>query len=148
MADSLSWFEMAELLAKVDMVAHSIELYVDELRVQLPLAPKFRITLTDIVDLEFRRAWFFLSGKLVIIFKENDTLQKMYMPFNFLMGEPIEALVATMIDRMANVYHMKDAIDFLALADKTADAVQCPYCSSIIKPGVVICPGCGTPRIE
>lgn len=139
---------MAELLAKVDMVAHSIELYEDELRVQLQLSPKFRIPLNDIVDLEFRRAWFFLAGKLTIIFKENDTLQKMYMPFNFLMGEAIEALVATMIDRMARVYHNKDAIEFLELADKECGMVQCPYCSSIIKPGMIVCPGCGTPNLD
>lgn len=139
---------MAELLAKVDMVAHSIELYDDELQVQLQLAPKFRIPLKDIVDLEFRRAWFFLTGKLTIIFKENDTLQKMYMPFNFLMGEAIEALVATMIERMARVYHMKGAIEFLELADNAGSMVQCPYCSSVIEPGMIVCPGCGTPKLD
>ncbi len=139
---------MAELLAKVDMVAHSIELYEDELRVQLQLAPKFVIPLKDIVDLEFKRAWFFLAGKLIIIFKENDTLQKMYMPFNFLAGQAIEALVATMIERMARVYKNKDAIDFLAMADRAEGVVQCPYCSSVIQPGVIVCPGCGTPKLD
>jgi hypothetical protein len=138
---------MAELLAKVEMVAHSIELYEDELRVQLQLAPKFKIPLKDIVDLEFRRAWFFLSGKLIVIFKEDDTLQKMYMPFNFLAGQAIESLVATMIDRMAKVYKNKDAIEFLELADSQGDTVQCPYCTSLLKPGTTICPGCGTPRL-
>ncbi|BAI62186.1 hypothetical protein MCP_2114 [Methanocella paludicola SANAE] len=139
---------MAELLAKVDMVAHSIELYEDELRVQLQLAPKFKIPLKDIVDLEFRRAWFFLAGKLTIIFKENDTLQKMYMPFNFLMGDAIEALVSTMIDRMARVYHNKDAIEFLEMAEHDDGMVQCPYCSSVIKQGVIVCPGCGMPKLD
>jgi uncharacterized Zn-finger protein len=139
---------MAELLAKVDMVAHSIELYEDELRVQLQLAPKFRIPLKDIVDLEFRRAWFFLAGKLTIIFKENDTLQKMYMPFNFSMGNAIETLVSTMIERMAHVYHNKDAIEFLEMAEHEGGMVQCPYCSSVINPGVIVCPGCGTPKLD
>jgi hypothetical protein len=143
----MSWYEMAELLARVDMVAHSIELYEDELRVQLQLAPKFNIPLKDIVDLEFKRAWFFLSGKLIVIFKENDTLQKMYMPFNFLMGQAIESLVATMIDRMARIYKNKDAIEFLEMAALEGDMVQCPYCSSVINPGMIVCPGCGTPRL-
>ena len=139
---------MAKLLSRVDMVSHSIELYEDELRVQLQLKPKYRIPLKDIVDLEFRRAWFFLAGKLTIIFKENDTLQKMYMPFNFLMGEAIEALVATMIERMARVYRMKDAIEFLEQAEVVYSVVQCPFCSSIIERGMTVCPGCGTPRLD
>jgi hypothetical protein len=138
---------MSELLAKVDMVAHSIELYEDELRVQLQLAPKYIIPLKDIVDLEFRRAWFFLSGKLIIIFKENDTLQKMYMPFNFFASEYVESLVAVMIERMANVYGNKDAIEFLRLAGQEGETVPCPYCSSMMAPGVIVCPGCGTPRL-
>lgn len=138
---------MAELIAKVDMVAHSIELYEDELRVQLQLSPKYKIPLKDIVDLEFKRAWFFLSGKLIVIFKEKDTLQKMYMPFNFLMGKEVESLVATMIDRLAGVYKNKDAIEFLERAAVEGDMVQCPYCSSVIGPGLIVCPGCGTPRL-
>jgi hypothetical protein len=138
---------MSELLAKVDMVAHSIELYEDELRVQLQLAPKYIIPLKDIVTLEFKRAWFFLSGKLIVLYKENDTLQKVYMPFNVFATEGIESLVAIMIERLAKVYSNPEAIDFLMLASQGGDMTQCPYCSSMIAPGVIICPGCGTPRL-
>jgi hypothetical protein len=138
---------MSELLAKVDLVAHSIELYEDELRVQLQLSPKYIIPLGDIVDLEFRRAWFFLSGKLVVIFKENGILQKMYMPFNFLAGECMEALVAVLIERLADVYKNAGAIEFLSLVDREGDMVQCPNCSSLMKPGTLVCPGCGNPRL-
>jgi len=138
---------MSELLAKVDLVAHSIELYEDELRVQLQLAPKYVIPLKDIVDLEFRRAWFFLSGKRIVIFKEEGTMLKMYMPFNFFAGEYMEALVATLIERLADVYKNKGAIDFLSLADRGDDMVQCPNCSSMMLSGMTVCPGCGTPRL-
>jgi hypothetical protein len=138
---------MSELLAKVEMVAHSIELYEDELRVQLQLSPKYVIPLGDIVDLEFRRAWFFLSGKLIVIFKENGILQKMYMPFNFLAGECMEALVAILIERLADVYKNAGAIEFMSLTDSGDDIVQCPNCSSLMKKGMLVCPGCGTPRL-
>jgi len=138
---------MSELLAKVDMVAHYIELYEDELRVQLQLSPRYVIPLKDIVDLEFRRAWFFLSGKLIVIFKENDILQKMYMPFNFLASDGMETLVAILIERLAKVYGNPGAIEFLSLADQGGDLVQCPNCSSMMSPGMSICPGCGTPRL-
>jgi hypothetical protein len=138
---------MSELLAKVDLVAHSIELYEDELRVQLQLSPKYVIPLGDIVDLEFRRAWFFLSGKLIVIFKENGILQKMYMPFNFLAGECMEALVAILIERLADVYKNAGAIEFLSLADQGGEMVQCPHCSSMMMPGALVCPGCGNPRL-
>ena len=140
---------MSELLAKVDLVAHSIELYEDELRVQLQLAPKCVIPLKDIVDLEFRRAWFFLSGKLIVMFKENGALKKVYMSFNFFEGEYIEALVATMIERLAAVYKNKGALEFLSLADRgeDEDMVQCPNCSSMMMRGLTVCPGCGTPRL-
>jgi hypothetical protein len=138
---------MSELLAKVDMVAHSIELYEDELRVQLQLAPKYVIPLKDIVDLEFRRAWFFFSGKLIVVFREDGILQKVYMPFNFLAGKYVEDLVATMIERLAGVYKNKDAIEFMRLAESGEGMVQCPVCSSMIAAGTMVCPGCGTPRL-
>ncbi len=138
---------MSELLLKVDMVAHSVELYEDELRVQLQLSPKYIIPLKDIVDLEFRRAWFFLSGKFIVIFKENGILQKIYMPFNFFVGEYMEDLVATLIDRLAKVYKNKGALDFLNLADHEDSVVQCPNCSSMMAARTTVCPGCGTPRI-
>jgi hypothetical protein len=129
------------------MVAHSIELYEDELRVQLQLSPKYVIPLKDIVDLEFRRAWFFLSGKLIVVFKENGILQKMYMPFNFLAGKYVEDLVATLIERLASVYKNKGAIEFMTLADKPDAMVQCPICSSMMEAGTIVCPGCGNPRL-
>jgi hypothetical protein len=138
---------MSELLAKVDMVAHSVELYEDELRVQLQLAPKYVIPLEDIVDLEFSRAWFFLSGKLIVMYKEKDTLQKLYMPFNFFAGKYMESLVATLIERLAHVYKNKGAIDFLTMASQGGETMQCPYCSSLMKPGTTVCPGCGNPRL-
>ncbi|WP_174591442.1 zinc ribbon domain-containing protein [Methanocella conradii] len=137
---------MSELLAKVDMVAQSIELYEDELRIQLLMARKHVIPLKDIVDLEFRRAWFFLAGKLVVVYRENDTLKKVYVPFNFLVGRCVESLVAIMIERLAYVYGNKEAIEFLQMADDAGGMVQCPYCSSMISPEMLICPGCGTPK--
>ncbi len=138
---------MSELLARVDMVAHSIELYEDELRVQLQLKPRYVIPLKDIVDLEFRRAWFFLSGKFIVVFKENGILQKMYMPFNFLAGKYMEDLVATLIERLASVYKNKGAIEFMTLAGGGDGMVQCPHCSSIMEAGTTVCPGCGNPRL-
>jgi hypothetical protein len=138
---------MSELIARVDMVAHSIELYEDELRVQLQLAPKYVIPLKDIVDLEFRRAWVFFSGKFAVVYKEGDTLQKVYMSFNFLAGKYVEDLVATLIERLAYVYKNKDAIEFLKLAESGGDTVQCPVCSAMMAAGTTICPGCGTPRL-
>ncbi len=141
------WYRMSELLAKVDMVAHSVELYEDELRVQLQLSPKYVIPLKDIVDLEFRRAWFFLSGKFIVIFKENGILQKLYMPFNFLAGKYMEDLVVTLIEQLAGVYKNKDAIEFLTLASHGGEVAQCPNCSSMMEPGATVCPGCGTPRL-
>ena len=77
---------MSGPLARVDMVAQYIELFEDELCIQLPLSSKYVIPLKDIVDLEFKRAWFVMAGKLVIVYNENNEKQKVYMPFNFLAG--------------------------------------------------------------
>lgn len=137
---------MSELLAKVEMIAQSIELYEDELRMQQLMARKHIIPLKDIVDLEFRRAWFFLAGKLVVAYRNGDTVEKAYMPFNFLVGDCVETLVAILIERLAYVYGNKDAIEFMQMSDSLGGSVQCPYCSSMISPEALICPGCGTPR--
>ena len=44
---------MSELLAKVEMMAQYVELYEDEVRVQMPLAPMRVIKLRDIFGIVF-----------------------------------------------------------------------------------------------
>jgi hypothetical protein len=136
---------MSEPLARVDMVAQYIELSEDALCIQLPLSSKYVIPLKDIVDLEFKRAWFVMSGKLIVFYQENNEKQKVYMPFNFMAGRGVETLVAMMIERLANVYKNKDAIEFMQQQENIDEMMVCPYCTSRITRGITVCPGCGTP---
>lgn len=57
---------MSELLAKVEMVAQYVELYEDEVRVQMPLAPMGVIKLRGIFGIDFKKANFFIAGKMTI----------------------------------------------------------------------------------
>ncbi len=138
---------MSEPLVRVDMVAQYIELSEDELCIQLPLSSKYVIPLKDIVDLEFKRAWLVIAGKLVIVYNEKNERQKVYMPFNFLAGRGVETLVAVMIERLATVYKNKDAIEFMHQQEGIDDMIICPYCTSRISRGITVCPGCGTPLL-
>ena len=130
---------MSELLVKVENMAQFIELYDDEIHVQMPLALKQVIKLKDIVDIEFRRANFFVAGKLVIKYRENGVNEKAYYPFNFMFNDGMVKLVATMNelrekpdDEMPPNVIVKEVIK-----------VRCPYCGSLMDEQASICPACG-----
>lgn len=131
---------MSELLMKVEMMSQFVELYEDEVHVQMPLALMHVIKLKDITDIEFRRANFFMAGKMTIKYREKGVNESVYYPFNFMFNDGMLALVNLINERRGIVEEKPDVIY------KEVIKVRCPYCGGLMDEHSEICPVCGRPQ--
>ncbi|HTY90327.1 MAG TPA: zinc ribbon domain-containing protein [Methanocella sp.] len=131
---------MPELLYRVENMAQFIELYDDRVHVQMPLALMRVIPLKDIVDIEFRRANFFVSGKLVIKYRENGVNESVYYPFNFMFNDGMLGLMAKMNGLRQAEEQKSDVVI------KEVIKVRCPYCGGLMDENAALCPVCGRPQ--
>ncbi|WP_174591441.1 zinc ribbon domain-containing protein [Methanocella conradii] len=133
---------MSELLAKVEMMAQYVELYEDEVRVQMPLAPMRVIKLRDIFGIDFNKANFFIAGKMTIKYREKGVPQSAYYPFNFMFNDGMETFVRLMNERISKLSEcgMEGAIV------KEVIKVRCRYCDGLMDEKAEFCPVCGRPQ--
>lgn len=129
---------MTELLYKVENMAQYIELYDDRVHVQMPLAVKQVIMLKDITDVEFRRASFFMSGKLVIKYRQNGVNESAYYPYNFMFNDGMMGLVTKMNELRATEK---------AEGAEVVIKVRCRDCGALMDERSEVCPVCGRPQI-
>lgn len=132
---------MSELLYKVENMAQFIELYDDMVHVQMPLALAHVIKLKDITDVDFRRANFFMSGKLTIKYRENGVNESVYYPFNFMFNDGMIGLVTKMSE-------IRDKLSGVTpdVVVKEVIKVRCPFCGGLMGEHDDICPVCGRPQ--
>lgn len=135
---------MSNLLAKVEMMAQFVELYEDEVHVQMPLALMHVIKLKDITDIDYKKANFFIAGKLTIKYREKGVSQSVYFPFNFLVNDGMNTFVSMLNEQRSGLSGEKgsgpDAIV------KEVIKVRCQYCEGLMDEKADICPVCGRPR--
>jgi hypothetical protein len=132
---------MSELLAKVEMMAQFVELYEDEVHVQMPLSVMKVMKLKDIFDIEFKSANFFMSGKLTIKYREKGVPQSVYYPFNFMYNAGMETFVAMVEQRRAMPPEEKEPRVII----KEVIKVRCRYCEGLMDEKAPVCPVCGRP---
>ncbi|MDI6897918.1 zinc ribbon domain-containing protein [Methanocella conradii] len=133
---------MSELLAKVEMMAQYVELYEDEVRVQMPLAPMRVIKLRDIFGIDFKKANFFIAGKMTIKYRERGVPQSAYYPFNFTFNDEMENLVRLMNEMIAKM--SEDGMEGAIV--KEVIKVRCRYCGGLMDEKAEFCPVCGRPQ--
>jgi hypothetical protein len=132
---------MSELLMKVEMMSQFVELYEDEVHVQMPLALMHVIKLKDITDIEFKRANFFMTGKMTIKYREKGVNESVYYPFNFMFNDGMVNLLNLLNERRGMpVEKDRDVII------KEVIKVRCPYCGGLMDEHDEICPVCGRPQ--
>jgi hypothetical protein len=133
---------MSELLYKVENMGQYIELYEDELHVQMPLAIMQVIKLKDIIDIEFRRANFVMSGKVVIKYRDNGVNDSAYYPFNFMFNDGMIGLMKTLNELLEQLKGKKEDV-----VVKEIIKVRCPGCGALMDEHDVACPVCGRPQV-
>ncbi len=131
---------MSELLYKVENMAQYIELYDDRVVVQMPLAIARDIKIKDIVDIEFRRANFFMSGKLTIKYRENGVNDSVYYPFNFMFNDGMVGLV-----KQLNTLREGPKSEEPGVIVKEVIKIRCAYCGGLMDENADMCPVCGRP---
>jgi hypothetical protein len=131
---------MPGMLARVEMMAQYVELYEDEVHVQMPLALKRIIRLKDIVDIDFRKANFFMGGKMTIKYRENGITQSAYYPFSFVFNDEMETLVRIMSEKLAKLAGQPEA------EVREVIKVRCRYCGGLMDEKAEYCPVCGRPQ--
>jgi aspartate carbamoyltransferase regulatory subunit len=138
---------MSELMARVEMVSQYVELYEDEVRVQMPLALPHDIKIKDISGIEFKKANFFVAGKLAIQHKEQGVSQKVSYPFNFMFNDEMQAFVSMLSERRAAME--KEAPPEVAVPEvvvREVIKVRCQYCEGLMDENAETCPVCGRHR--
>jgi len=135
---------MSNLLAKVEMMAQFVELYEDEVHVQMPLALKHAIKVRDITDIDFKKANFFIAGKLTIKYREKGVSQSVNFPYNFLLNDGMITFVSMLNDQISKLSGEKEAGSWAIV--KEVIKVRCQYCEGLMDEKAEICPVCGRPR--
>ncbi len=135
---------MSNLLAKVEMMAQFVELYEDEVHVQMPLAIMHVIKLKDITDIEYKKANFFIAGKLTIKYREKGASQSVYFPFNFLLNDGMKTFVSMLNEQRLKLSGEKEVGPEVIV--KEVIKVRCQYCEGLMDEKADICPVCGRPR--
>jgi len=135
---------MSNLLAKVEMMAQFVELYEDEVHVQMPLALMHVIKLKDITDIEYKKANFFIAGKLTIKYREKGVSQSVYFPFNFLVNDGMKTFVSMLNEQRSGLSGEKEAGPEVIV--KEVIKVRCQYCEGLMDEKADICPVCGRPQ--
>ncbi|WP_128860039.1 zinc ribbon domain-containing protein [Methanocella paludicola] len=133
---------MSELLFKVENMAQYIELYDDEVHVQMPLAIMQVIKIKDITDIEFRRANFVMSGKVVIKYRDNGVNETAYYPFNFMFNEGMVGLMGKLNELLEQLKGKKE--DVLI---KEVIKIRCLGCGALMDEHSQVCPVCGRPQV-
>ncbi len=133
---------MSEVLFKVENMAQFIELYDDEVHVQMPLAIMHVIRLKDITDIEFKRANFVMAGKVVIKYRDNGVNESVYYPFNFMFNEAMVALMAKLNELLEELKGKRDDVII-----KEIIKVRCQGCGALMDEHSNVCPVCGRPQV-
>ena len=133
---------MSNLLAKVEIMAQFVELYEDEVHVQSPLALLHIIKLKDITDVQFKKANFFIAGKLTLKYKEKGVAQSVNFPFNFMLNDGMMTFVSMLNAQMSRSSGEKEA----GVVVKEVIKVRCQYCEGLMDEKDEMCPVCGRPR--
>jgi hypothetical protein len=134
---------MSELLAKVEGMAQFVELYDDEIHMQMPLAIMQVIKLKDIIDIEFKKANFFMAGKMTIKYREKGVNGSAYFPFNFVLNDGMMAVVSMMNERIDQLKGIKETPPEVVV--KEVIKVRCRYCGGLMDEHADVCPVCGRP---
>ena len=132
---------MSELLMKVEMISQFVELYEDEVHVQMPLSLMHVIKLKDITDIEFKRANFFMAGKMTIKDREKGVNDSVYYPFNFMFNDGMVNLI-NMLNERRDMLQGKEQ----DVVIKEVIKVRCPYCGGLMNEHDEVCPVCGRPQ--
>jgi hypothetical protein len=135
---------MSNLLAKVEMMAQFIELYEDEVHVQMPLTVPHVIKLKDITDIDYKKANFFIAGKLTIKYKEKGASQSAFFTFNFFLNDGMQTLVAMLNEQRSKLSGDNGAGPEVIV--KEIIKVRCQYCEGLMDEKDDVCPVCGRPR--
>ncbi len=134
---------MSNLLAKVEMMAQSVELYEDEVHVRMPLAIPHVVKIKDITNIEFKKANFFIAGKLTIKYKEKGASRSAFFTYNFFLNDGMQAFIS-MLDEQRS----KLSVDNMPGPDaivREVIKVRCQYCEGLMGEKDEICPVCGRP---
>ncbi len=135
---------MSELLAKVEMMAQYIELYEDEVHIQMPLSLVRVIKLKDITDVDLKKANFVIAGKLTIKYKEKGASQSATYTFNFFLNDGMQALVSMMDEQRLKLSGGSGQGPEVIV--KEVIKVRCKYCEGLMDEKADMCPVCGRPR--
>ena len=135
---------MSNLLAKVEMMAQFIELYEDEVHVQMPLTVPHAIKLKDITDIDYKKANFFIAGKLTIKYKEKGASQSANFTYNFFLNDGMQTLVSMLNEQRSKLSGDNGAGHEVIV--KEIIKVRCQYCEGLMDEKDDICPVCGRPR--
>lgn len=138
---------MSELLWKVEMMAQSAELYEDEVRIQMPMARSRTVRIKDIIDVDYKKASFFMAGKMTLKYRENGIPQSVYYPFNFMFNEGMETFIARLMEirgRLSDELTAK--YDRPEVVVKEIIKVRCAHCGGLMDEADAICPVCGRPH--
>lgn len=133
---------MAELLYKVENMAQFIELYDDRVQVQMPLAARHVIPLKDITDIEFRRASFFMAGKMTIRYRQGGASESAYYPFSFVFNDGMVGLLARLNELRGQIQGRADEA-----AVREVIKVRCRGCGALMDEHADVCPVCGRPEV-
>jgi len=126
------------------MMSQFVELYEDEVRVQMPLALAHVIKLKDITDVELRKANFFIAGKLAIKYREKGISQKASYPFNFMFNDGMQTFAA-MLNERRGALSPENRVEPEVIV-KEVIKVRCQYCEGLMDEKAEVCPICGRPR--
>jgi hypothetical protein len=135
---------MSNLLAKVEMMWQFVELYEDEVHVQMPLSLMHVIKLRDITDIDFKKANFFIAGKMTIKYREKGASQSANFTFNFFLNDGMMTLVSMLNDQRLKLSGEKEAGPEVIV--KEVIKVRCQYCEGLMDEKDDVCPVCGRPR--
>jgi hypothetical protein len=133
---------MSNLLARVEMMAQFVELYEDEVHVQMPLSIMSVIKLKDITDINYKKANFFMAGKMTINYREKGVLQSAYFPFNFMIDDGMKEFVSKLYEQRSKLSGESGA----GVIVREVIKVRCQYCEGLMDEKAEFCPVCGRPR--
>jgi hypothetical protein len=133
---------MSNILARVEMMAQFVELYEDEVHVQMPLSLMSVIKLKDITDINYKKANFFMAGKMTIHYREKGVSQSAYFPFNFMIDDGMKEFVSMLYEQRSKLSGESGT----GVIVKEVIKVRCQYCEGLMDEKAEFCPVCGRPR--